>query len=318
MSKVRVALIGYGHLGKWHAQKANQLESSELVAIVEPYEQNQKAAKEAYPNVKVVSDIKEILSDIDTALIVTPTSLHFEMLKILLKNDKNIFCEKPVCSNYAEVKELESLLGNKVIQVGHSERCHEIWPEFIHCMKEITSKKCIKIDRFAPFKGRATDVDVVSDLMIHDLDLLLYLFNQKPIKLKSIGHKIRTDKWDHVTSHFTFENGDEAIITSGRNHVREVRQVEVMSDNGCVAVDLFTNEFLVAPKDKFEDESFVSNKTYNKRDHLLIEQESFYDSIINQKTPMVTFEDGANAVYLVSKVLESLETNKELTLSYEL
>ena len=226
MERVKVALIGYGHLGKWHAQKAQALETSEFVAIVEPTSDEQARAKEAYPGLKVVSTVEEIITDIDAALIVTPTSFHFEYLQTLLKNDKHIFCEKPLCQTIAEVKELEPLLKDKVYQVGHSERCHLVWDEIVPRIGDDKSRKTIRINRFAPFKGRATDVDVVSDLMIHDIDLLLYLLKSRPVKISATGHKIRTDNWDHVTAHFILENGDEAIIVSGRNHAYEERSFE--------------------------------------------------------------------------------------------
>lgn len=308
MSKVNVAVIGYGHLGKWHTQKANGLEDSNLVAIVEAYEPNQKAAKEAYPNVSVVSSINEVINEIDAAVIVTPTSTHYELVKTLLDNKKHVFCEKPLCSTYDEAQDLSKYLGNQVLQVGHSERCHKAWESLREKFASDRSRKTVKITRFAEFKGRATDVDVVQDLMIHDIDLMLYLFNSKPVKVSSIGHKIRTDKWDHVTSHFYLENGDEVIITSGRNHVREIRALEVMSEEGCTEVDLFANTISFGTNDVYKDGSYVQSEPYEKRDHLLIEQEAFYRSILTNTEAMVTYEDGLNAVYLVTKVNESLET----------
>ena len=104
MSKIKVAVLGYGHLGKWHCQKADGLEQSELVAIVEPFEANAKVAKENHPNAKVVSDIKDVMDEVDAAVIVTPTSTHFELTKYLLENNKHVFCEKPLCSTFEEVQ----------------------------------------------------------------------------------------------------------------------------------------------------------------------------------------------------------------------
>ncbi|MAX65539.1 MAG: Gfo/Idh/MocA family oxidoreductase [Bacteriovoracaceae bacterium] len=314
MNKVKVAVIGYGHLGKWHAQKADALENSELVAIVEPMEANRSAAKEAYSSVEVVADVKEIMDRIDAAVVVTPTSFHYEMVKDLLKNDKHVFCEKPLCSTYEEAIDLKSFLGKSILQVGHSERCHEAWDKLARVFREQKTPRTIKITRQAAFKGRATDVDVVQDLMIHDIDLMLYLFGKKPIAVETIGHKIRTNKWDHVTAHFFLEGGDQVIITSGRNYVHEVRSLEVMSEQGCYYVDLFENSISYATDSKFDDGSFVKKDSYQKRDHLLIEQEKFYDAILDQKEPMVTYQDGVNAVLYVSKVLESLDENKRLTL----
>jgi predicted dehydrogenase len=308
MNKVNVAVIGYGHLGKWHTQKAHGIDNSNLIAIVEAYEPNQKAAKEAYPDVKVVSSVSEVMDEIDAAIIVTPTSTHYELVKELLQNDKHVFCEKPLCSTHEETVDLKNYLKEQTVQVGHSERCHQAWDKLKNQFAKDTSKKTIKITRIAEFKGRATDVDVVQDLMIHDIDLMLYLFNAKPVKVSSLGHKIRTTKWDHVTSHFYLDNGDEVIITSGRNHVREVRALEVMSQAGCIEVDLFANKIAIGTNDVNADGTYVTTEGYEKRDHLLIEQTAFYNSILKKSEPMVTYNDGVNAVYLVTKVNESLET----------
>lgn len=314
MEKVKVAVIGYGHLGKWHTQKAHGLENSELVAIVEPFEKNQEAARSEYPGVQIVNSIEDVLEQIDAAVIVTPTSTHFELTQSLLKAGKHVFCEKPLCSTYEQTKELEQYLGDLTLQVGHSERCHEAWELLEEDFSKLPAKKTIKITRHAAFKGRATDVDVVQDLMIHDIDLMLYLFKEKPTRVNSIGHKVRTDKWDHVTSHFFFESGMEVIITSGRNHVAEVRSLEVMSEHGCHYVDLFQNKIHFGTNTQNPDGSYIEEKNYTKRDHLLLEQENFYHSIINKTAPMVSYTDGVNAVYYVTKVLDSLEVQKAIEL----
>lgn len=310
MRQVKVAIIGHGHLGKWHTQKAQALETCELIAIVEPF--NQEQIKEMYPSVNVVSKIDEVMDEIEAVVIVTPTSTHFELVQQCLKAGKHVFCEKPLCSTYEQAQSLEPLIKKSKLQVGHSERCHQAWDEVAPKIKEIKGPRTFKINRFAPFKGRATDVDVVQDLMIHDIDLMLFLLGAQPQAVRSIGHKIRTDKWDHVTSHFFFENGDQAIITSGRNHTKEVRELEVMSADGCIHVDLFANKISFGTSTQFDDESFVKTHDYEKRDHLFIEQEQFYHSILNDVPEMVTYDDGKKAVYFVSKVLESLESGSEL------
>src|SRR4051812_24585098 len=110
MNKVRVAVLGYGHLGKWHCQKVDaHKDVAEFVAIVEKFPAGQEAARANHPGVKVVSDIKEVIDQIDAAFIVTPTSTHFELVKYLLDNNKHVFCEKPVCSNDDEANKLREI-----------------------------------------------------------------------------------------------------------------------------------------------------------------------------------------------------------------
>lgn len=317
MNKIKVATIGYGHLGRWHAQKAQALEQAELVAIVESSKEGQEKAKAAHPETRVVNDISEVIDSIDAAIIVTPTSTHFELTKYLLEKGKHVFCEKPLCSTYAEVMQLGPYLQEgKVLQVGHSERCHQAWELLHESFSQINSHFSLKLNRVAAFKGRATDVDVVQDLMIHDLDLVLYLFKQRPVRLKAFGHKIRTGKWDSVTCLLEFTDGSHGKVTAGRNHVKEIRSLEVVHDGGCIYVDLFTNEYSIATDGQFDDGSYVKHFEYEKRDHLLMEQNNFYDAIFGIQTPMVNYTDGAVVVYLLDKVAESLDNKQYVELDY--
>lgn len=315
MNKVRVAVIGYGHLGKWHCQKveANQ-ETAEFVAIVEKFPAGQEAAKANHPNVKVVSDIKEVINEIDAAFVVAPTSTHFELVKYLLENNKHIFCEKPLCSNDQEGAALLEMAQNKnaVLQVGHSERFHEAWDNLKDVFSKLTPPFTVKINRVAPFKGRATDVDVVQDLAIHDLDLVLYLFKQKPLHVSAHGFRIRTNKWDHANIHLQLEEKCEAFVSVGRNSVKEIRELEVVSASGAITVDLFANKILTATNSQFEDGSFVKEVSYAKRDHLLLEHQHFYQSILKSKPAVIGLKDGLNAVHLVDCALKSMDTLKSI------
>jgi predicted dehydrogenase len=321
MNKVRVAVLGYGHLGKWHCQKVEaHSDVAEFVAIVEKFPAGQEAAKANHPNVKVVSDIKEVINDIDAAFIVTPTSTHFELVSYLLEQKKHVFCEKPVCSNDAEGMKLKEIAATKnvVIQVGHSERFHEAWEKLRDTFQNLPTPYSVRINRVAPFKGRATDVDVVQDLAIHDLDLVLYLFKQKPKSISATGYKIRTTKWDHASISLKLDDQCEALITVGRNATREVRDLEVISKNGMISVDLFSNKIFIATDSKFEDGTFVKEESYIKRDHLLLEHKNFYQSVLEKSSPLVNLRDGLNAVHLVDCTLKALETkNAESVKSFE-
>lgn len=315
MKKVRVAVIGYGHLGKWHCQKVEaHKDQAEFVAIVEKFEKGQAMAKENHPGVKIVSDIKEVMDSIDAAFIVTPTSTHAELTAYLLENGKHVFCEKPLCSNDEEAKKLKAIAQDKdlILQVGHSERFHEAWEKLRSKFDNLKAPYLVRINRAAPFKGRATDVDVVQDLAIHDLDLLMYLFKEKPQSIRARGLKIRTENWDHAQIFVKMEKGAEAEIVVGRNHVQEMRDLEVISKDGMIHVDLFRNTISEAPSGSFDDGSFVKSEPYTKRDHLLLEHSDFYRSILEHKKPIVGLKDGLAAVHLVDRTLESLRTEKEV------
>lgn len=315
MKKVRVAVLGYGHLGKWHCQKveANK-EVAEFVAIVEKFPGGQEAAKAAHPGVRIVSDIKEVINDIDAAFIVTPTSTHFELVKYLLENNKHVFCEKPVCSNDSEAEKLKAIASGKnvILQVGHSERFHEAWEKLREKLQNLPTPYTVRINRYAPFKGRATDVDVVQDLGIHDLDLLMFLFKSKPVSVRAHGYKIRTDKWDHASIDVQMENGCSALVVVGRNAAKEVRDLEVVSKDGSILVDLFANKFSVAVSGKYDDGTFVKEEAYAKRDHLLLEHQNFYESVRTGRPAIVNLKDGMNAVHLVDCALKAMEFNSTI------
>jgi predicted dehydrogenase len=308
LDKVRVAVIGYGFLGKWHAEKANNLENAILVAIVESDQTSQKTAKEKFPDLQIVSNVKEIMDLIDAAIVVTPTSTHYGLVQLLLSHNKHVFCEKPLTSKLENSLKIKNQLNEKnlVLQVGHSERFHEVWDKKEYYSSYLQSPCSVKISRFAPFKGRATDVDVVQDLMIHDLDLLNMLLNDDPEEITSIGFKSLTSNWDHVETLLKFKNGNQSSIIVGRNSVTEVRQVEITNKKGTLLIDLLNTEI-----SRIEKKEVIKTK-YNKRDHLYLEQEEFYLSIINKTQPRVDCEAGVAAVRLVNKVLESLELSGEL------
>jgi predicted dehydrogenase len=318
MKKVRVAVIGYGHLGKWHCQKVEaSSEVADFVAIVEPFAESQELARKNHPHVKIVGSIEEVISEIDAAFIVTPTSMHFKLAKLLLSFDKHIFCEKPVCSNFEEALELKKISEDKnlVFQVGHSERFHEVWNLIRENLSKLKPPYQVRINRVAAFKGRATDVDVIQDLAIHDLDLILFLFKDRPVKLFTKAFKVRTDNLDHASIFLKLENECQVEITVSRNHVKEMRDVEIVSENGLIFIDLFQNKYSIAHSKNFEDGSYVKEFSYEKRDHLLLEHQAFYQSILTGSEVVVSLVDGIKAVQLVDLSLQSSNSNQEVSIS---
>ncbi|MCO4792755.1 MAG: Gfo/Idh/MocA family oxidoreductase [Bacteriovoracaceae bacterium] len=309
MSKVKVAVIGCGYLGKWHLEKAMTLANAEVIAAVDPSSEIRKEMKSRYPGLKTTADIEEVIDEIEAGIVVTPTSHHFEIVKKLIENDKHVFCEKPLTSNKVDAIALKDLLKTKqlVVQIGHSERCHQIWERKDLYGDFLDGAAHARIKRYAPFKGRATDVDVVQDLMIHDLDLLYMLWNEMPIRISTSGYKIMTDHWDHVHAELEYPSGRRAAVTVGRAHVEEKRMVELVNDNGVCQVDLMNLELR-----KSKSGSEVEVFKYEKRDHLLIEQTAFYSSILEKHPIMVNIEDGLNAVEMISDVLESLKSGKSI------
>ncbi len=320
MTKIRVAIIGYGHLGKWHAEKVHCFpELATLQYIVEKSEVNRLKARENHPNAIVVSDLDECIDHIDAGMIVTPTSFHFALAKKLLEHNKHVFCEKPVTESGAQGEELLLLAKktNRIFQVGHSERFHQIWEKVFSDYSKYLDPQIptyIEIKRVAPFKGRATDVDVVQDLMIHDLDLMVYLLGETPTSVRAQGFKMRTDKFDFMRGEFEFSHGRKASISVGRNQTKEVRSVEMTNPHGVLMIDLMANELFEATS-KAEGPNFVSSLKYEKRDHLLLEHKHFYHSITHNEKPIIGIHDGVLAVRLIDRVIESAIKQEAILIS---
>lgn len=312
MEKVKVALIGYGYLGRWHAEKVVACKNAELVAIVEPVPELQLKAQSIYPNIKIVDSLDVIIDEIEAGVIVTPTTTHAELAIALVEKKKHVFVEKPLCENLEEAARIKNKINPDIVfQVGHSERCHEAW-EILNKNEHIdfSNKAVIKINRVAPFKGRATDVDVVHDLMIHDIDLILYLTNKLPVSIKAQGFKSKTSKNDHVNCIMAFSDGTIAYLTSSRNFLIEERSFEWTDCSGSTLVNLANNKIL-------SNTSESLNQEYSKRDHLLIEHEHFYDSILNDREIFVTFSDGEKTLTIIDSIMKSIESGKEEEIKYK-
>jgi predicted dehydrogenase len=308
---IRVALLGYGHLGKWHADKIMANNDAELVAIVDPSPETVSKLKEKGISTPVYRSLEECNVEFDAGVVVTPTSFHYQICKELLSHNKHVFCEKPMTSTFEQSLEIESLAKERgvVFQVGHSERFHAIWETVKGKDSYFVGKPLFHLERQAPFKGRATDVDVVQDLMIHDLDILLYLIGEMPMSVRAFGKKIRTDKWDYAEAYFEFASGAHAVIKVGRNYVEEVRDFVLTNEAGTIKVDLFKKTFKEARGNAEKD--FVQEQSYPARDHLLEEHKVFYSAIKGKTKNYVSATDGRAAVFLVEKVLQAIASGNE-------
>jgi predicted dehydrogenase len=320
---IRVCVVGYGYLGKWHCEKVLQSSLARLCFIVEPFPSAALKAKERFPDVEVVSTIAETVEKVDAYLIITPTSTHFQVLTSLLPYRPHIFCEKPLFDTFKDYTSLESesqygLSKDQVFQVGHSERFHQAWPIlkktffFSQAVEEACS---IHFERVSPFKGRASDVDVISDLMIHDLDLLFFLFQKKPIKIEACGYKVVSSFWDHVEAILTCADGSHVTIVASRVHVEEKRELIVTSSHGQWKMDLLQQvaKGFFPSREEEGERNYQAN--FMKQDHLFLEQEQFFLSITKKRPSVVTFEEAKLIAYWMDKIKQAVETQKPQLLS---
>jgi predicted dehydrogenase len=320
--KIRVALMGHGHLGKWHLDKLKANSQVEVVGVVDPSEQSCWEVNERHPDTPCFGEIATIIDRIDAVIIATPTSTHYAIIRALMERGIHIFCEKPLVTRREEADSLLAFAntltkeGQKlpVIQVGHSERMHFIWEQRKELSQFFNQPGLVRIDRLAPFKGRACDVDVVADLMIHDLDLLLYLFDEHPLSLKSYGFRSISEHWDSVTTTLNFLSGRVATLTVGRNYTVERREFEIINSAGTLQIDLYQRKVRYSDNSRKGPE-VIKEFEYPARDHLKLEQDLFFQAIQNKTPSAVTLSQGVSAVRLTESVRQSLISGEQLDLT---
>lgn len=298
MTKIKVSLIGHGHLGKWHAQKIQNHKEIEFIGIADRF-CKENSLKKLYPDLIITEKFEDLIDHSDAFIIATPTNTHFEICKKLILKKKHVFCEKPVCTNSAESRELLKLVDEFKTKffVGHSERCHEAW-EMLN-FKEADS---ILFERFTMPKNRAYDVSVVEDLMVHDIDLFHYLFSYDLACLEARGTIHHTGLLDEVEVDLKTTCGKKVKIKSNRNCKVEKRLVSYKLQEQEIKVDLL-NLQIIKKQETIE---------LNKRDHLLIEQNSFYENILSDKKPLTSLMDGHKAMKTIDAIHQSIFESREI------
>jgi len=305
--KIKAALLGYGFLGKWHAQKLAVMPDVEFSVVVEPNAATHAEITKLYPQVKIFSKIEGCLDLFDAAVVASPTIYHAENVDFLLRHNKHVFCEKPLSHSGASAQELEQLSicnAQLVAQVGHSERCHEIFEASRDQWQKIT-QGLVTFTRQGAFKGRALDVSCVEDIMVHDLDLMLYLFSVKNLSCRAWGVKSKSPHWDSVRAHFYTDNNLTFEFFVSRDAVEEVRKMEIYHSSGTTSVDFLNLTYTTTHET-------LKKTSYPKRDHLLFEQQMFFASIRSKKPAWVNFKDGSKVCRLVDIVLEALKKGTEI------
>ena len=295
---LKTAVIGVGYLGRFHAQKYAALAESELVGVVDVDSvQGQKVADEI--GVQVFNDFHEVLDLVDAVSIVVPTVHHFETAKAFMENGVHVLLEKPFAANIEEAKELEQLSRDKNLrlQIGHLERFNPVFTEF---QELIDRPKFIENIRIAPFPKRGTDVDVILDLMIHDIDLVLAVVGEYPESVEGTGVNIITSTADLANARLRFPSGCIADLTASRVSDKAERKMRIFQSGLYLSLDYGTGQarkLHVEPGTAVDPET-LRPETFQleKGDALLTEIESFLLAVREGKNPKVTPEDGLNAM----------------------
>jgi predicted dehydrogenase len=237
---LRVAVVGVGYLGQIHARKYLALPDVELVGVSD---QRAEAGREFAASCEVAffAEPRELLGRVDAVTVATSTPAHYELAKLFLDNGVNVFVEKPMTRTSAEGRELTAIAerGDLKLQVGHVERFN---PALLSARDRLDAVRFIECHRLAPFKTRGADVNVVLDLMIHDLDVLLSLINSRPASVSAVGIPVLTDNVDIANARIEFDDGAIANVTASRVSMTAQRKFRVFQRNQYLSIDFGTGD----------------------------------------------------------------------------
>ncbi len=299
MRKIKTAVIGVGYLGKFHADKYAVLPNSELIAVVDANAETAKTIA-AKLNVQGLTDYQSLLGNVEAVSIAAPTSLHFNIAKDFLSHGSHVLIEKPITVTVEEADELIELArkNKRLIQVGHLERFNAA---LLDLDKEITQPVFIESHRLAPFNPRATDVNVVLDLMIHDIDIILDIVHSSVKSIAASGAKVLTNSTDIANVRLEFENGCVANVTASRISMKTERKMRLFQADSCITVDFQNRVMKMYSKGKKEmfpgiPEIISQENVYENNDALKVEIIAFLDSIENGTPVKVNGEAGRRAL----------------------
>lgn len=322
---VKIGLIGAGHLGKIHLRLLGEIEGFETIGFFDPNTENASRI-ESETGIRAYPDMESLVRDADALDIVTPTTLHFQVASYCLRKQKHIFIEKPVTATPEEGKDLIRLAHEaKVkVQVGHVERFN---PAMLALQGYEVNPKFIECHRLAQWNPRGTDVSVVQDLMIHDIDLVQSLVRSPVRKVSASGVAVLSDSLDIANARLEFSNGAVANLTTSRISIKNMRKMRIFQNNGYLSVDLLDKKseiFLIEdpnqPVPGQDDAIKLEFGSPGKLKNLLVfspetpsvnaikmELEEFLKSIRDNGPVRVTLEDGVAAVETASLILEKIQ-----------
>ncbi len=315
---LKAGVLGAGHLGKIHLRLLDQSEKYELVGFYDPDETNAKKV-EAEFGYKYFNSVEELIDAVDMVDIVTPTLSHYDCAKLAIAKGKHIFLEKPITNTVEEAEEIRTLLASNNVkgQVGHVERFN---PAFIAVKKMINTPMFIETHRLAEFNPRGTDVPVVLDLMIHDIDIILSVVNSKVKNISASGVSVISDTPDIANARIEFENGCVANLTASRISLKNMRKTRFFQKDAYISVDFLEKKCEVvkmqdAPEtpgdfdmilqnaEGVKKQIYFDNPEISNNNAILDELETFADAINNNTKPIVTLNDGTEALRVATQII---------------
>jgi predicted dehydrogenase len=305
MQKVRTAVIGVGYLGRFHAQKYAVLPAADLVAVVDASAENRERVA-AETGCRAVADYREILGLVDAVSIATPTQLHFPIAQDCLEHGLHVLVEKPVTTTVEEARQLIATAARRqrVLQVGHLERFNAA---ILALAGTLGTPRFVESHRLAPFKERGTDVNVVLDLMIHDIDLIQSLVGAPIQSIDAVGASVFSAGLDIANARIRYANGCVANTTASRVSMKMERKLRLFQDDAYISIDLQQKVLTIVRKpptgtDAPKGQVQIEERTYDQGDALRLEIEAFLASIREGRPPVVSGEDGLRALETATRI----------------
>jgi len=326
MEKLKVGVIGTGHLGKLHVKMFKEIDNCECVGVFDTnLIQSESAAAEF--RVKYFENEEDLLNSVDAVSIAVTTSSHFEVAYRCLQKGKHIFIEKPITSTINEAEKLVELAGEKKLnlQVGHIERFN---PALVSLEKYISNPVFIETDRLSQFNPRGTDVAVVLDLMIHDIDIILSFIRSDVKKIDANGVAVVSDNFDIANARIEFENGAVANVTASRISQKKMRKMRIFQKDTYIALDFVTGAsevYRLLPVDENVPAglSFGEIGIGDKKKRLIYEQpqikeinalkyelQLFVNSVLENTKPLVSGEDGLRALIVAEEIIKKIKESR--------
>jgi predicted dehydrogenase len=332
VNKLRTAIVGAGKMGQIHAKVLRKLPQSELVAIVDIIQDKAKKLAKEY-KCAFFTDSRELFGKVDAVTISAPTKSHLELAELFISNKIPVLIEKPLAASSEQGEKIVALSQkyNAVVAVGHSERCNPV----VQAMKRLKIEpKFIEATRISPYSFRSTDIGVVLDVMIHDIDIILALA-QSPVKnVDAFGINVIGNTEDICNARIFFENGCIANVTASRLALKTVRKIHLFSRQAYLSLDFLKKEGVVIKADpntdavkwikqKQDEGNFdfsginwpdllhIENLDIDDKEPLRLEQESFLNAVADKtKRPEVTAEEGLAALKCAEAILKSVKEHK--------
>ena len=308
--KIRAAVVGVGYLGKFHAQKYANMAGVELVGVVDTDTERAHEVA-ALLGSRAYVDYRDLIGNVDAASIVVPTSDHFEVSRTLLENSVDLLVEKPFTTTLDEADELIRISKARglLVQVGHLERFNPA----VVALKDIIKKPLfIESHRLSTFKSRATDVSVVLDLMIHDIDFILNFVKSELKTIHAAGIPVITETVDIANARIEFENGCVANVTASRASMKDERKIRIFQQDAYISIDFANHEATIVHRKADNEDGFIpgmeiESRTFPKGDALDEELKSFIASVKNRTEPSVTGQMGRDALKTALDVMSKIQ-----------